>query len=1069
MSENTLEHLSLAKLFPEMQADENFKVLFDNSRVISVRIFKKSRVLDITLDFDRIINHIDVNRLEKAICKSCGLNITKIWIKYKSFKKYPSYLNDYFDNILTYLKEELPICADILAGSTCEHEGNILSIKLRANGTSILSQYKCAEAIKDLIKDRFEENIDIEFKENIKSVKYNENDIIARFIKESESEKNKKSNCNSDINNQQTIIHGRKINKNSIPIDEITSETGNVVIEGEIFSVNNRELMNNRFIVSFDITDYTNSITVKLFCTNEDKYKTILKYLKEGLAVKVKGELQYDKYVKEFVILASDIMMINKKKKTDDAEEKRVELHLHTKMSSMDGVSSVSDIVERAAKWGHKAVAITDHGVVQAFPDAYEAGKKNNIKVIYGMECYFINDNPLLKKKNIKTMPSYHAVILVKDQMGLKNLYKIVSESHLEYFYKKPRVPRSLFLNYRQGLMIGTACEAGELYTALIEGKPQDEISKIVKFYDYLEIQPLGNNIFLLENGKVKDKEQLININKEIVRLGEKYDKPVVATCDVHFLDPQDEVFRRILMAGQKYSDADNQAPLYFRTTDEMLKEFDYLGEEKAFEVVVKNTNIIADEIEDIRPIPEDTFSPEIEGAEEELKKLTINIAKEKYGNNLPEIVAERLDKELNSIIKNGFSVMYIIAQKLVSKSLRDGYLVGSRGSVGSSLVANMSGITEVNALPPHYVCTNCKYSEFITDGSIGAGVDLLNKDCPECGTKLDKDGFDIPFETFLGFDGDKEPDIDLNFSGEYQAIAHKYVEELFGEKHVFRAGTISTIAEKTAFGFVKKYMEAKERIISNAELNRLVKGCSGVKKTTGQHPGGVMIVPKKNDIFEFCPIQRPADDSGSDVITTHFDYHAISGKLLKLDILGHDDPTMIRMLEDLTGVNAREIPLDDPDTMSIFTSTKALGVTPGEINSEVGTFAVPEFGTKFVRQMLIDTRPTTFSELVRISGLSHGTDVWLNNAQELVKNGTASLSEVICTRDDIMLYLMHKGIGAKHAFKIMENVRKGKGLTPEDEKVMNDSGVPVWYIESCKNKIYVSKSTCGCLCNNGI
>jgi len=963
--------------------------------------------------------------------------------------------------------------------------------------------------------------------------------------------------------------------------------------------------------------------------------------------VKVRGEAQYDKYARELIIFAYDIMETQKTERQDDAAKKRVELHLHTQMSAMDGVSSVKDLVRRAAKWGHPAVAITDHGVVQAYPEAYEAGKKNNIKIIYGVECYLVSDSaaivynpsdttldgdfvvfdiettglnastdriieigavkvsrgkitdrfstfvnpkipipdkiveltgitdemvkdapeieevlesflnfskdcvlvahnaqfdtgfikvnagrynkpfqycildtleltralfPELKRhrlnvvakhlnvklenhhravddagataeifikcmdmlrqreityirdinsalagdKDIKSMDSYHAVILVKDQAGLKNLYKIISESHLKYFYKKPRVPKSLYMQYKEGLMIGSACEAGELYRAILEGKSDEELSRIVKFYDYLEIQPLGNNQFMVDSGRLESIQDLKNINKKIVNLGEQYNKPVVATCDVYFLDPQDEVFRRILMAGQGFADADNQAPLYLRTTDEMLQEFEYLGQEKAYEVVVENTNKIAEMIEFVKPIPDETFPPEIPGAEEEIQRLSISKAVEIYGDPLPKIVKDRMDKELNSIIKHGFSVMYIIAQKLVWKSLSDGYLVGSRGSVGSSFVAFLAGITEVNALPPHYVCPKCKNSEFITDGSVGSGVDMPDKNCPKCGTKYNKDGHDIPFETFLGFDGDKEPDIDLNFSGDYQPIAHKYTEELFGEGHVFRAGTIGTIAEKTAYGFVKKYLEERGKVVHNAEINRLVKGCTGIKRTTGQHPGGVMIVPRKNEIYEFCPIQHPADDPDSSIITTHFDYHSISGRLLKLDILGHDDPTVIRMLEDLTGVNAREIPIGDSATMSLFTSTEALGVSPEEIGSEVGTFAVPEFGTKFVRQMLVDTKPKTFAELVRISGLSHGTDVWLNNAQDLVRAGTATLSEVICTRDDIMLYLIYKGVPAKQAFKIMESVRKGKGLKEEDEAIMRENNVPEWYIDSCKKIKYM-------------
>ncbi|NLY84745.1 MAG: PolC-type DNA polymerase III [Tissierellia bacterium] len=1105
----------------------------------------------------------------------------------------------------------------------------------------------------DKIKNKILDELRVDLKVILsdKELQFEEDFLLQKELEEKEIATNTLNNTsnnngsNKPIKTDKNYIYGRHIKDDPIKIRDINIETGSCTILGEIFQLETMELKNNRILVTFYITDLTDSMTVKAFLP-QDRAIEFLENVSNNSYVKVSGDIVYDNYSKALVLMLKSLNKLEKEIRTDEEEEKRIELHLHTQMSTLDGINSIKELATRAKEWGHKAIAVTDHGVVQSFPEAMEVSKKLGIKIIYGMEGYLVNDkkeivsnfdenkeystfvvfdiettglsavndmiteigaikvengkiidtfsqlinperpipekitnltgitddmvkdkptigeiindfkefikdhvlvahnasfdvgfirekfklfnldlnNPvldtlelsravfpdlkshklniianhlnielinhhravddakataeilikildILKEKNITTfkqinllngnrdfskLESFHIVLLAKNLIGLKNLYKLVSESHIKYFHRRPRIPKSLLETYREGLIIGSACEAGELYKAILENKSEGEIRNIVDFYDYLEIQPIGNNMHLIRNGKVKDELELRNINKRIYDLGKKYNKLVVATGDVHFLDPEDEIYRRILMSGQKYQDADMQPPLYFRTTKEMLDEFSYLGKDAAREVVITNPNLINDMVEDILPIPEGTYPPIIEGAEEELRNLTYQKAIEIYGDPLPEIVRERLERELNSIIKNGYAVMYIIAQKLVWKSLEDGYLVGSRGSVGSSFVATMSGITEVNPLVPHYVCKNCKHSEFFDDGSVSSGFDLPDKNCPVCNTKLHKDGQDIPFEVFLGFEGDKEPDIDLNFAGEYQPIAHRYTEELFGEGYVFRAGTIGTIAEKTAYGFVKKYFEERNISVNPAEINRLVQGCTGIKRTSGQHPGGVMIVPKNKDILDFTPIQYPADDEKAGVITTHFDYNAISGRILKLDILGHDVPTIIRMLEDITGVDPTKIPLDEPKTMKLFTSTEPLGISKEDINCEVGTLGIPEFGTKFVRQMLIDTQPQTFSDLVRISGLSHGTDVWINNAQDLVKNGIAPLNKVIATREDIMLNLINNGMDKKRAFKIMESVRKGRGLTQEDEEEMRKLNIPEWYIESCKKIKYM-------------
>jgi DNA polymerase III subunit alpha, Gram-positive type len=853
-------------------------------------------------------------------------------------------------------------------------------------------------------------------------------------------------------------LMGKAIEGEAIPISSLTANSGQVVIRGSVFEISARTVKSNKKLATLLLSDATSSLCAKMFISDE-KWEHIEKNLEENDVVKIRGEVQWDNFSNDIIMMAKDIEKGSRQLREDLAESKRVELHAHTKMSAMDGLNDPTAMVHMAADWGHKAVAITDHGVVQAFPEAFHAAKKSGIKILYGMEGYLFDDKDSLLPNgeiNIKGKDTSHIILLAKNQEGLKNLYKLVSLSHLKYFYKKPRIPRSVLSQYREGLLIGSACVEGEVFKGVIHNYSEDSLAKLVDFYDYLEIQPLCNNHFLIDKGTVSGNEGLQKYNEKIVALGKAYGKPVVATCDAHYASPEESLYRQILMAGQGYKDIEGDKGLYFRTTDEMLAEFQYLGDDLAKEVVIDAPNRIAEMIESIRPVPTGKFPPQIENSDVILRNRCEESAIAIYGDPLPEIIKARLDRELNSIISNGYAVMYVAAEMLVQKSMQDGYLVGSRGSVGSSFAATMAGITEVNPLAPHYICPSCKYLEWGDENQFDCGVDMPSKECPKCGTTLDQNGFSIRFETFLGFEGDKEPDIDLNFAGEYQARAHKYVEEIFGKENVFRAGTIGTIASKTAYGFVKKYFEERGLPVNKYEVERLTKRCSGVRRTTGQHPGGIIIVPQGHDIHEFCPVQHPANDGSTGTITTHFDYHSIDENLLKLDILGHDNPSMIRQLQDLTGADPLKVPLKDERVNGIFIGTDGLGIKEPDYRFSHGSFGIPEFGTRFVRQMLDDTKPDKFADLVRISGFSHGTNVWINNAQEFIKSGEATMKDAISTRDDIMNYLILKGLPNKEAFTIMEKVRKGKGVSEEEEGLMRKYGVPSWYIESCKRIEYM-------------
>lgn len=1265
----------IKEIFGDYEAMGNL----NHALVEGVVLSKKTKSLEMKIKSDIYIEVRELECLNDFIKRRFSLDDSKIIVSYSDYTdKKP--IEDELNNIVHMISDKFPALKAVLKNSEYEIDENSISFKFKSAVSEILKAKGYDKKIHEAIKKIYGTSYHINFVDKVSPEEFirQQEDALAKEMydlqreaqvapaanvqpkKAPEFKQEAKAEASGKKTNPQLIL-GRNINLKDpiVKITDITPDEGRVAIEGEISNLEAKELRSGKILVSFDVYDGSSSMTCKMFLKPGEDAEVVPR-LKKAKGVKIYGNSGFSKFSGEIELIANTIVEtegIKKIKRMDNSEQKRVELHLHTQMSQMDAMTSAEDLIKRAMEWGMKSMAITDHGVVQSFPEAHKLLGRDNpdMKIIYGVEAYLAPDknpsvtnckgqsidtvycvldlettgfSPVTEKiteigimklqggkvidefscfvnpqkpiparvvevtnitddmvadaetidtvfpkmldfiegsvlvahnaefdmgflkhnakdlgydfdftyldtlslahelfpdfktyklgriaKNLgikvevahralddvettvkvfnvmlemlvkrgaaslddidkyasdeqsrnesyKKLKTFHAIILAKNYTGLKNLYKLVSYSHLDYFYKKPRILKSMYEKYSEGLIIGSACSEGELYQAMLSGKPQQEIEEIAKFYDYLEIQPIGNNDYLIRSEQVPDKDYLRNINRKIVALGEKLNKIVVATGDVHFMDPEDEIYRRILEAGQGFKDADYQAPLYLKTTEEMLKEFYYLGEEKAYEVVVKNTNLIADMCENISPISSEKCPPHIEGCEQTIKDIAFEKAHELYGDPLPEIVQQRLDKELDSIIKNGFSVMYIIAQKLVWKSNEDGYLVGSRGSVGSSVVAYMTGITEVNALPPHYRCPKCKHSDF-TDLGIKIGFDLPDKVCPVCGEMLAKDGIDIPFETFLGFNGDKEPDIDLNFSGEYQAKAHKYTEVIFGKGTTFKAGTIGTIADKTAFGYVKKYFEEKNKSVSKAEITRISRGCTGIKRTSGQHPGGIIVVPKGREIYEFCPVQHPADDPDSDIITTHFDYHSIDQNLLKLDILGHDDPTVIRMLQDITGIDPKTIPMDDKETMSLFSSTQALKVTPSQINSKVGTFGVPEFGTKFVRGMLLDTMPKTFMDLICISGLSHGTDVWLGNAKDLIDSGTVTtISEAVCTRDDIMVYLIKKGLPPNASFKIMETVRKGKALKepkwPEYESLMREHDVPEWYIDSCKKIKYM-------------
>ncbi len=1089
-----MKEVSFLSLFGEY-IDHSVAAYFDCATVESIEASLAERSVSMLVSFPAPIDSAVIKKARSELMRVMNLRRLDLGIHFPP----ETFDINYMAGFVKEIYEHFPASKTILEGATYSLNGDKLTVELAANGKDVLVNLGCDKFIRQTIDRRFERLIAVEFvssvsaQDDIKALEelqQKENQKIAVAppmanpvaASKAPIQKKPKEKTYDDlpisITNARPLF-GTLVKGKPKPINECLPEDGEVVVWGDVFSLETRESKDGRYsIINFNITDYTSSYPVKVFGERK-KCEELVANLKDGKTVLVRGAINMDTYMHTYLINARAVTEIEKIEKQDNAPEKRVELHLHTNMSAMDGMTSAKELVSRAIAWGHKAVAITDHGVVQAFPEACNTAAKAGIKIIYGMEGYLVDDDAFYDDygfgvddeipngyiEKVRAEKTYHIIIIAKNTQGLKNLYKLITDSNLKFFKRRPRIPRHRLMQLREGLLVGSACEAGELYRALVDQKSDEDVLRIASFYDYLEIQPNGNNAFMLRSQderyeRFKTVEDLENIDRQIIHIADKLGKPVVATCDVHFIDPGNAVFREILMTSMGFSDASQQAPLYFRTTEEMLAEFAYLGEETAKEVVITNPNKIADLCESgMTPFPRGTFPPSLEGADEDLTRICWERTKRDYGDPVPENVAKRLEKELKSIISNGFGVLYMIAQKLVQNSEEHGYYVGSRGSVGSSFVAHAAGISEVNPLPPHYICKKCKHSEFFMDGSVGSGYDLSPKDCPNCGIPMHRDGHDIPFETFLGFKGDKQPDIDLNFSGEYQFYAHRYTEELFGIDHTFKAGTIGTIADKTAYGFVKKWLEVKGITVNRAEEDRLTKGCTGVKRTTGQHPGGMVVVPASNDAEDFTPIQHPADDVSGGLRTTHFDFHSLHDTILKLDNLGHDVPTLYRHLEDSTGINVFDVDICDPKLYELLTSPEPLGVTAEDIGCETGTLSLPELGTPFVRGMLMEAKPKNFSDMLQISGLSHGTDVWLGNAQELIKNGTCTISEVIGTRDNIMVYLMHKGLEPDMAFKIMEIVRKGnatKLLTEAHIKAMKEHDVPDWYIDSCMKIKYM-------------